>query len=70
MAKDLKSLFEDVAEEVAQEAQKKLTSEERKLHAVAQKLLILERDLKAPGAARSSDERVDRIMDAISKEKF
>lgn len=70
MAKDIKSLLEDIADEVAQETHQKLTPEERKLHAVAQKLLILERDLKAPGAARSSDERIDRILEAISKEKF
>jgi hypothetical protein len=43
---------------------------DRKLHKVAQQLLLLERDLKAPGAARSADERVERLIEAIAKESF
>jgi hypothetical protein len=70
MAQHIRSLLNDIASEVAEEAKQKQSPEERTLHTIAQKLLLLERDLKAPGAARSSDERVDRILEAIAKEKF
>jgi len=70
MTSDLRALLEGLGEEIEQEKKAKRTPEEAKLHAIAQKLLVLERDLKAPGATRSADERVDRILEAISKEKF
>lgn len=70
MAQDIKSLLKDLAGEIERENKQKLSPEDLKLHAVAQKLLVLERDLKAPGAARSADDRADRILEAIAKEKF
>lgn len=70
MPSDMKSLLTDLAAELDEEANRKRSPEENKLHAVAQKLLLLERDLKTPGATRSSDERADRILEAIAKEKF
>lgn len=70
MVGSMKSLLTDLAAELDEEANQKRSPEERKLHAVAQKLLILERDLKAPGATRTSEDRADRILEAISKEKF
>jgi len=70
MTSDLQALLERLGDEVDGENDAKRTPEEARLHGIAQKLLVLERDLKAPGATRSSDERVDRILEAISKEKF
>ena len=70
MAQDIKSLLKELAGEIEMENKQKLSPEELKLHTVAQKLLILERDLKAPGAARSADDRADRILEALAKEKF
>ena len=70
MVGSMKSLLTDLAAELDEEANQKRSPEEKKLHAVAQKLLILERDLKAPGATRTSEDRADRILEAISKEKF
>jgi len=64
---DLLGVIED---ELNTEKEKSMTPEERIYHGVAQKLLLLERDLCAPGATRSSDERVDRILEAIAKENF
>lgn len=70
MTRDVKSLLADLAGELNEEAARKRSPEESKLHSVAQKLLLLERDLKTPGATRSSEERADRILEAIAKEKF
>lgn len=66
----MNSLLKGVADEMGDDVKKNRSPEERTLHAVAQRLLVLERDLKAPGAARSATERVDRILEAIAKEKF
>ncbi len=67
---DIKSIFEEVASEFEEEQACRMNAIDRKLHTVAQHLLVLERDLKAPGAARSADERVDRMLEAIAKESF
>ena len=67
---DLKSLLHEAAAEVDEEQTNKMSATDRVLHTVAQNLLILERDLKAPGAPRSVDERVERILEAIAKETF
>ncbi len=70
MKSDMRSLFKDLADELGDESTKKQTPAEKTLHEVAQRLLTLERDLKTPGATRSVDERVDRILETIAKEKF
>ena len=70
MVQDIRSMLKELSEEIALETQQKMSPEDKKLHAVAQKFLVLERDLKAPGAARSSDERADRILEALGKENF
>lgn len=70
MTRSIESLLSDVEGELKQEANAKRPPEERMLHSVAQRLLLLERDLRAPGATRSTEERVDRILEAIAKEKF
>jgi hypothetical protein len=62
--------LEELGTEIDDEMAAKMSPAERKLHSVAQQLLILERDLKAPGVARSADERADRILEVISKESF
>ena len=67
---DIKSIFEEVAFELEEEQTCRMSATDRELHTVAQRLLVLERDLKAPGAARSIDDRVDRLLEAIAKESF
>jgi len=67
---DIKNLLQEAAAEVDEEETNQMSATDRKLHTVAQHLLVLERDLKAPGAARSTDERVERLLEAIAKESF
>lgn len=67
---DIKNLLQEAAAEVHEEQANQMSATDRKLHTVAQRLLLLERDLKAPGAARSVDERVERLLEAIAKESF
>ena len=63
-------LLNEHADELKSEKEKAMTPEEKKYHGIAQKLLLLERDLRAPGTTRSADERIDRILEAIAKESF
>ena len=67
---DIKNLLGELNAEIDEERQKSMSPSDRKLHQVAQNLLLLERDLKAPGASRSTEERVERLMEAIAKESF
>ena len=67
---DIKNLLGELNAEIDDERKKSMSPTDRKLHKVAQHLLLLERDLKAPGAARSTDERVERLIEAIAKESF
>jgi hypothetical protein len=67
---DIKDLLGELNAEIDDERTKSMSPTDRKLHTVAQHLLLLERDLKAPGAARSADERVERLIEAIAKESF
>jgi hypothetical protein len=67
---DIKNLLGELNAEIDDERKKSMSPADRKLHKVAQHLLLLERDLKAPGAARSADERVERLIEAIAKESF
>lgn len=65
---DIKSLLGELNAEIDEKRESSISQSDRKLHKLAQQLLLLERDLKAPGAARSTDERVERLMEAIAKE--
>lgn len=67
---NIKNVIEELGAEIDGELATKMSLSERKLHTVAQHLLILERDLKAPGAARTADERAERLLEAIAKESF
>ena len=58
----VKNLLREAAAEVDEEQTNQISATERKLHTVAQRLLLLERDLKAPGAARSVDERAAQTL--------
>jgi len=62
MSEDIKKLLEDISRELDNEDAAKRTPEEAQLHSFCQQLLCLERDLRAPGAARTEDDRVDRIL--------
>lgn len=66
----LSDLLGEIAAEIKTEKEQAMTREEKIFHGVAQKLLLLERDLRAPGTTRSSDERIDRLIEAIAKESF
>lgn len=67
---DINGLLGELNTEIENERKSHLSAADSKLHKVAQQLLLLERDLKVRGAARSDDERVDRLMEAIAKEFF
>lgn len=47
-----------------------MTKQDKVLHKIAQNLLLLERDLNVPGGKKSQEDRVDRLIDAITKEDF
>lgn len=66
----LSDLLGEIAAELESEKEQAMTSEDKVFHKIAQKLLLLERDLRAPGTTRSADERIDRILEAIAKESF
>jgi hypothetical protein len=67
MSLDIKELFKQVAQELKDEEEARRTPEERKLHEFCQWLLLLERDLRVPGAARTQDDRVARILAELAK---
>ncbi len=67
---NIKNILQELGAEIDGEKENKMSATDRRLHSVAQQLLLLERDLKAPGATRSTDERVERILEAIAKESF
>jgi hypothetical protein len=46
---DIKSMLQNAKAELEAEKPDAISEEERKLHATAQRLLLLERDLKASG---------------------
>ncbi len=66
----IKDLLGELAGELVSEKERAMTPEEKTFHAIAQKLLLLERDLRAPGETPSTDQRIDRILEAIAKENF
>lgn len=68
--KALSELIGQIKVELENERMATLTPKQRELHRVAQNLLLLERDLTAPGAALPTDSRVDRLLEAIAKERF
>jgi hypothetical protein len=66
----ISDLIGEVAAEIDAEKERAMTQEERTYHEISQKLLRLERDLRAPGTVSSTDERIDRLLEAIAKERF
>jgi hypothetical protein len=66
----IKDLLGELATELESEKERAMTPEEKTFHAVAQKLLLLERDLRAPGSLCSPDARIDRLLETIAKETF
>ncbi len=67
---DINALLGELNSEIENERKTNISEPDRKLHKVAQKLLLLERDLKVPGVTRSADERVERLLETIAKEPF
>ena len=67
---NLRSTLKEIEQEIEQEKLAKLSEEERKLHGIARSLLMLERDLNVPGAKKSQEDRVERLLEAIAKESF
>lgn len=59
-----------LADEVKRDQIDAIPVKEKKLHAVAHKLLQLERDLAVPGADIAAAARQTRIMDMIQDEDF
>ena len=69
-ADEIRNMLQQLGEEVAEEEHQKLSEESKKLHRIARTLLTLERDLNVPGAKKSQEERVERLLGVISKEAF
>ena len=67
---DLKSLLNDLADEITTEKVSSMSQQDRTYHAVAQRLLMLERDLLGPGTPKPTDTRVERLLEALEKEVF
>lgn len=70
LEQQLRDLGAEVDKEIEAEQSEMMSSEDKVLHKIAQKLLLLERDLRVPGSKSSSDERAERLLDAIAKEEF
>ena len=66
----ISDLLGEIAAEIESEEEEAMTQQERVYHEMAQKLLLLERDLRAPGTMRSVDERIDRVLEAIAEGVF
>lgn len=66
----IKDLFGELANELQTEKEQAMSPKEKIFHEAAQRLLILERDLRAPGTNCSADVRVDRLLEVISKESL
>ena len=60
----------ELEQEIAAEKIAKLPEQEAKLHKIIQNLLVYERDWNAPGTKMSDTDRVERLLDIISKEDF
>ena len=67
---DVKAALQQANAEIEADRLQAMTGPERKLHQIAQRLLLLERDLRAPGSARTLETRVERLLEAIAKESF
>lgn len=67
---DIKDLLNDIAAEVTAEKVGGMSQQDQIYHSVAQRLLMLERDLLGPGAPKPLDVRVERLLEAIEKERF
>ena len=67
---NIKELLKKAHEEVLADAESQMNAQDKALHAVSRKLLLLERDLKAAGLSQTADMRVTRLLDAIEKEQF
>lgn len=60
----------ELGAEVKREQMNAMSTGEKKLHAVAHKLLQLERDLAVPGAGMSDSARQLRILQMVQDEEF
>lgn len=60
----------ELGAEVKSDQMNAMSADEKKLHAVAHKLLQLERDLAVPGAGMSDGARQLRILQMVQDEEF
>lgn len=70
MSPNIKTLLKEINEDLEKEKVDSMSESDRKLNEVAKKLLLLEREFRTPGQARSSDERVSQLLAAIAKDAF
>lgn len=70
MSFDIKTLFQDATRELDDEESARRTPEQAQLHHFCQQLLLLERDLRAPGAGRTQEDRVTRILAELANAKL
>ena len=66
----LRDFMESLGKEIDEESARRMTPEQQKLHDISRRLLVLERDLRAPGVARTADDRVARLIEELAREKF
>ena len=67
---NIKELLQKAHEAVLADAESQMSAQDKTLHSVAKKLLLLERDLKASGLSQTADMRVTRLLEAIETEQF
>jgi|LakMenE01Jun11ns_1017448.scaffolds.fasta_scaffold6698068_1 hypothetical protein len=70
MTTDIKELLRKAKLELENEASAKMTPEDRQLHELCQSLLSLERQLRAPGASRTQQDRMVELLKLLAKESI
>lgn len=70
MNEDLRRLIADIAQEIDGEDVARRSPEEAHMHQFCQHLLLIERDLRAPGSARSQEDRVTIILTELANAKL
>jgi len=70
MDMSIKEQLKIINDELEAEALSNYSNEEKVLHQVCRKLLCLERDLNATGSNSPEEVRIERLMEALTKESF
>lgn len=66
MNEELRRLITDLGQEIEDEKSAKRSPEEQVLHRFCQQLLLTERELRAPGSARTQEDRVTKLLSELA----